>query len=398
MSHPLDIPGSPGGPLVGLRFAVKEVIDVGGVPTNAGSPAWAASHPVPDEHAPTVRMLLEAGATLAGKAVSDELAFSVHGTNPHYGMPPNPAAPGHVPGGSSSGSASAVASADVEFALGTDTGGSVRVPASYCGLFGIRPSWGGTDTTGAVPLAPSFDTIGWFARDPATLQRVGEVLLRVTPQPTRPLALVPVAEGLEVARGDVATEVLAGLSQSFGACVDVPRSLGVDLHQWAAVRYAIQSFETWQAHGEWGRSHLAELGRGVRQRLEACSRTTAEEYDDARRRRDEIRALLDERVGPDEVLCLPTTPTPSPALDGLEDGAEARRTTVFALGAIAGLWGSPEVSVPGVQVAGLPVGMSLVGRPGEDLRLLAFLTSGRHPLRRLDRHRAGQPHTTRSRL
>ncbi|WP_426246500.1 amidase [Nocardioides sp. LHG3406-4] len=373
MLHELDIPGPAGGPLTGLRVAVKDVIDVAGVPTSAGSPAWAESHEVPENHAGAVQALLTAGAIIAGKAVSDELAFSVHGTNPHYGMPPNPAAPGHIPGGSSSGSASAVASGDVDIALGSDTGGSVRVPASYCGIFGVRPSWARSDTSGVVPLAPSFDTVGWFARDAATLERVGEVLLASSAVAPDALILVPLAEAFEVARADVAADVLAGLTETFGASVTAPRSLGFDLYDLAAVRYRIQTFETWQAHGEWGAPRLAQLGRGVRARLEASAHTTQTEYDDARRRRDEICQVLEDRVGPDEVLCLPTTPTPAPALDRLDEGSEERRTGVFALGAIAGLWGSPEVTVPGVRTEGVPVGTSLVGRPGDDLRLLAFL-------------------------
>jgi amidase len=378
MIEDLDIPGSPTGRLAGRRFAVKDVIDVDGVPTTAGSPVWAASHPVPDRHAPVVRRLLEAGASLAGKAISDELAFSVDGTNPHHGMPPNPAAPGHIPGGSSSGSASAVASGDVDFALGTDTGGSVRVPASYCGVFGIRPSWGSTDTTGVVPLAPSFDTVGWFARDAGTLHDVGEVLLDRTPPPGASdarLTLLPFTEAFELAAPGVADAVLVRLRETFGDAVAAPRSLAADLTDWAAVRYAIQSFETWRAHGALAGSRLADLGTGVGQRLAACARTTRSEYDAARRRRDEIVHTLDRLVAPGVVLCLPTTPAPAPAVAALGQGNDARRRGVFALGALAGLWGSPEVSMPGARVDGIPVGASLVGRPGDDLRLLDLLRS-----------------------
>lgn len=379
MLHELELAGPPGGPLEGLRFAVKDVIDVLGVRTSAGSPAWASSHQLPERHAPCVQALLDAGATLVGTAVGDELAFSVHGTNPHHGMPPNPAAPGHVPGGSSSGSASAVASRAVDFALGTDTGGSVRVPASYCGVFGLRPTWGRTDTTGVVPLAPSFDTVGWFAREPETLDLVGRVLLGLPGLPAADPTLVPVAEAFGVARPDVAKAVLAELRATFGASVTAERFLGVDLHDLASVRHTIQTFETWRAHGEWGRTRLADLGPGVRQRLEACSLTTVDQYDDARRRRDEICRQLVERVAPDELLCLPTTPTPAPSRDRLGEGAETRRANIFALGALAGLWGGPEVSMPAAKVDGLPVGTSLVGAPGCDERMLAFLRAAPRP-------------------
>ncbi|MDN5856498.1 MAG: amidase, partial [Actinomycetia bacterium] len=289
LHRPLNVDGAADGPLAGRSFAVKDVIDVEGVPTSAGSPSWEATHLVPLRHASTVRALLDAGATLVGKAVSDELAYSVNGTNPHHGMPPNPAAPGHVPGGSSSGSASAVATGDVDLALGTDTGGSVRVPASYCGVFGIRPTWGATDTTRVVHLAPSFDTIGWFTRDAETMRSVGEVLLPPGDrQEQAALTLVPLGEAFDIARPDVGAAVLDGLRRTFGDAVTTPRRLGVDLRAWASVRYAIQTYETWQLHGAWAQPHLAKLGRGVRGRLEACEATTFEQYDAACRQRDEI--------------------------------------------------------------------------------------------------------------
>ena len=161
--------GSPGGPLEGLRFAVKDLLDVAGTRTGAGNPDWLGEAPVAHRHAPTVAALLDAGADLWGKTVTDELAFSLSGTNVHYGTPDNPAAPGRIPGGSSAGSASAVAGRVVDLALGTDTGGSIRVPASYCGIWGIRPTQGIVDTAGMVPLAPTFDTIGLLAANPVVL-------------------------------------------------------------------------------------------------------------------------------------------------------------------------------------------------------------------------------------
>src|ERR687890_1761221 len=165
------------GPLAGLTFAVKDLFDLAGYPTGCGSPHMLAMSGIKTRTAPTVQRLLDAGARLVGKTITDELAFSLSGKNAHFGTPVNGGAPDRVPGGSSSGSASAVSNELCDFALGTDTGGSVRGPASHCGLFGIRPTHGRVSLEGCHDLAPSFDTCGYFTRDGATFIRVGEVLL-----------------------------------------------------------------------------------------------------------------------------------------------------------------------------------------------------------------------------
>src|SRR5438552_2430037 len=174
---PVRIAGAPRGPLTGLTFADKDLFDVAGHPTGGGNPDWARQHPVPTRHAWAVQRLLDAGATLIGKTVTDEVSLGILGENPFDGTPLNPKAPDRVPGGSSSGSASAVAQGLCDVALGTDTGGSVRVPASFCGLYGIRPTHGRIDTSGMMPQAPTSDTTGWFARDVDTFARVSSVML-----------------------------------------------------------------------------------------------------------------------------------------------------------------------------------------------------------------------------
>src|SRR5262252_4073731 len=173
----IRIEGRPDGPLAGLTFAAKDLFDVAGHPTGGGNPDWAAHNPVPTRHAWAVARLLEAGATLIGKTITDEVSLGIVGENAFYGTPVNPRAPGRVPGGSSSGSAAAVAGGRCDTALGTDTGGSVRVPASFCGLYGIRPTHGRLPLDGMMPQAPSSDTTGWFARDTGTFARVSQVML-----------------------------------------------------------------------------------------------------------------------------------------------------------------------------------------------------------------------------
>src|SRR5467141_1862666 len=169
--------GRAGGPLSGLTFAAKDLFDVAGHPTGGGNPDWARQNPVPTRHAWAVQHLLDAGATLIGKTITDEVSLGIVGENAFYGTPVNPRAPDRVPGGSSSGSAAAVAAGLCDTALGTDTGGSVRVPASYCGLYGIRPTHGRIASAGMMPHVPSADTVGWFARDATMLARVGAAML-----------------------------------------------------------------------------------------------------------------------------------------------------------------------------------------------------------------------------
>ena len=159
----VEVPSAADGPLKDLTFAVKDIFDVAGYPTGGGSPVMRAESPIHKTSAPIVQAMLDAGAKFVGKTQTDELTFSMNGQNKHYPEPINVRAEGRITGGSSSGSAAAVAAHLCDFAIGSDTGGSVRTPASYCGLFGIRPTHGRVNNHRAMPLAPSFDTAGYFA-------------------------------------------------------------------------------------------------------------------------------------------------------------------------------------------------------------------------------------------
>src|ERR1700756_1453132 len=200
----VHIEGRPGGPLAGLTFAAKDLFDVAGYPTGGGNPDWARQNPVPVRHAWAVQRLLDAGATLIGKTITDEVSLGILGENPFDGTPLNPRAPGRVPGGSSSGSASAVAQGLCDTALGTDTGGSVRVPASFCGLHGIRPTHGRLDLTGMLPQAPTSDTTGWFARDAETFARVSAALFGHPMPADLPARLVVAVDAFGLADAETA--------------------------------------------------------------------------------------------------------------------------------------------------------------------------------------------------
>jgi len=368
----LRIQRGQGGALANLTFAVKDFFDVAGVPTGAGSPDWLATHEVPTVNAPAVDLLLDAGACLVGKTQTDELAWSLNGENFHFGTPVNPAAPGRIPGGSSSGSASAVAGELVDFSIGSDTGGSVRLPASYCGIIGMRPSHGRIPISGAVPLAPSYDSVGWFARDAALFARVAAVLLgglRPAPAPTRLL----IADDLFAAAGLPVTEALkqgvnsvrAGFSRSDH--VDVAQG---ELPAWRNVFRLIQSSEAYAAHGVWIAATKPKFGPGVRERFAAAARLDEEEVAAAKALRSEIKKRMDDLLGADAILLLPSAPGIAP-LRGLPEATlDAFRAKALELLCPAGHAGLPQISLPLGRLEGCPVGLSLMAPRGGDEMLL----------------------------
>ncbi|MGH7412790.1 MAG: amidase family protein, partial [Candidatus Rokuibacteriota bacterium] len=243
----LRIAGASSGPLAGLTFAAKDLFDVAGHPTGGGNPDWGRQHPVPTRHAWAVQRLLDAGLTLIGKTVTDEVSLGILGENPFDGTPLNPTAPDRVPGGSSSGSASAVAQGLCDTALGTDTGGSVRVPASFCGLHGIRPTHGRLDLTGMLPQAPTSDTTGWFARDAQTFARVSEVILGEPIPAARPARLVVAQDAFGLADEETA-DALRPMVRRLGALVEHVREdvmAPPGLTAWARAQRTLQPWEAW---------------------------------------------------------------------------------------------------------------------------------------------------------
>ncbi|WP_246696776.1 amidase [Methylobacterium planeticum] len=360
------------GPLAGLGFGLKDLFDLAGVPTGAGSPDWLATHPVPATSAPVVETLLAAGARLVGKTQTDEIAWSLNGENAHYGTPRNVAAPGRIPGGSSSGSAAATAAGLVDFAIGTDTGGSVRLPASYCGLYGLRPSHGRISLAGAVPLAPSYDTAGWFARDAAILARVGRVLLGETPPQPRPRRLL-IARDLFERAGPAVTEALdeaLGHLRAQFATVEAVTVAGEAAGAWRNAFRLIQSHEAWAAHGAWIARVQPRFGPGVRERFEAASRLDAGEVAAATALRRTIAAELRALLGEDAVLALPSAPGIAPHLATPEAELDGFRARALELLCPAGHAGLPQVSLPRARLDGCPLGLSLIAGPGRDETLL----------------------------
>lgn len=383
----LPYPGAPvanaaSGPLAGLTFAAKDLFDVEGYPTGAGSPHVLAMSGVKASTAPIVRRLLEAGAQFVGKTHTDELAFSLNGKNAHFGTPVNGAAPDRIPGGSSSGSASAVSNRLCDFALGTDTGGSVRGPASHCGLFGIRPTHGRVTLEGCFDLAPSFDTCGFFARDDATFERVGAVVLGedTTPLPEgwRLMLAADAFSMLDMEVREALAVVIERIEASFGEAelVEVAPQ-GFERLYWA-FRY-LQGREAWEVDGPMIERFQPPLGPGVAERFAFSKGVTDEQVRESNLVRDEMRRRMADILGADGVLVLPTMPDAAPLLNESEATLDDYRNRAVNLLSLAGLAGLPQVSMPLATRFGAPLGLSIMGPAGSDLSLvrLAGRMSGR---------------------
>ena len=366
------VQGSSTGPLAGLGFAVKDLIDVAGVPTGGGNPDWPRFAPTPARHAWVVQTLLEAGASVVGKTVTDEVSLGILGENAHDGTPLNPAAPGRVPGGSSSGSASAVAAGNCDFALGTDSGGSVRVPASFCGLYGIRPTHGRIDFAGITVQAPSADTCGWFARDAATFARVGEVLLGASMPAALPTTLLVATDAFGFAEEAVA-QALAPIVERLAALIGQRRDAVLappGLSIWQRAQRVLQSSESWKTFEPWLDQCNPRMAFGVARGLIQGSMLTDAERSAATLMRIEARAHLRALLPPGTILCLPTTPFPAPLKDLPLSTLGPLRERISCLTSHGGLTGVPQVNIPGALVDGAPVGLSIIGARGTDLDLL----------------------------
>jgi amidase len=361
--------------LSGVRLAVKDLIDVRGLPTGGGNPTWAAGHAAPaTADAPCVAALRAAGAQVVGKTVTDELAFSLEGENAFHGTPRHPLDAARLPGGSSSGSAVAVAWGEADVALGTDTGGSVRVPASFCGVPALRPTHGRVPLTGVLPFAPSFDTVGWFARDTRLLRDAGHVLLG-TPDANanlRPLRLCLAEDALALADAPVQQALRrwcarAGIGDTRRAYGE---GAGRDWRRWGEAYSVLQGLEIQHSLGPWIRAHRPVFGPAIAPRFaQALALNPAQGLAWQRWRETAARELI-ERLGLDEAWLIPAAPCTALHREadlGVRGDFYER---ALALGALAGHAGLPQLVLPLALVDGLPVGVSFIGAPGSDHRLL----------------------------
>lgn len=355
------------GPLDGLTFAVKDLIDVEDVRTGGGNPDWLKGQMPAAKSAPAVAALLGAGAMLNGKTITDELAFGLEGVNAHYGTPINPACPDRIPGGSSSGSAVAVAAELVDFALGTDTGGSVRVPSSFVGVFGFRPTHGVVSVSGVIPFSPSYDTVGWFARDIKTLSRVGDVLLpKAEAAPIRTLKLV--ADAFALADPGVAA-LLRSRCEALGISEEITLFDGAP-DQWLECYRVVQCAGIWEQLGPWISSAQPRFGAAVAPRFAEASSITAAEIAQWMPIRATLAARVRGLLGSGVGLVIPTAPRIALRKNAPPSEYSDFYPRALTITSIAGHAGLPQISVPVGDLDGCPIGLSVVASPGHDRALL----------------------------
>ena len=374
--HDLEAPvkGATTGPLAGLTAAVKDMYDIKGTRSGGGNPDWLAQAAPAARNASVVQQILDAGATIIGKTISEEFFFSLTGTNAHYGIPLNPRAPGRVPGGSSSGSASAAASNACDFAIGSDTGGSVRIPASFCGLYGLRPTHARVDMTGAMEMAHSFDVGGWFANAPGIFRRVGPVLLAGECADAAITGMIVLDDAFAEADPEVAALMKAALGAMAG---DLPkpsheRISPEGLDAWREGFRILQSHEIWQAYGDFVTRHNPALGPGVKERFRFAATVTDADTAAANAVRRRARERIDSVVRPGTILALPTSPSIAPLASSTPEQLEAFRVRALRMTSIAGLSGLPQVSIPIGTLGGCPAGLSFIGWRGGDEALLGL--------------------------
>lgn len=381
----LDLLPTGSGPLDGLRFGVKDIIDLAGTVTGCGNPTWRDTHPPAAVHAVCVELLLRAGARCVAKTVTDQLAYSLLGVNHFYGTPLNPKAPDRVPGGSSSGSASVVASGLVDFSLGTDTGGSVRVPASNCGIYGLRPSHDRISVAGVMPFAPTFDTVGVHAASADVLARAATVLLSCEqPQVVAPDTVHLLRDAFELVDLDVRQALdapLDRLRQRFGSRLreTTLRDLaGDDLPTCFETYCVVQWAEIRSSLGSWIEERKPDFGPQIAKSFELTTSLDRRRIAEASRRRESCYRRLRASLGPRDLILLPTVPAPAPLKGNVPPrtssfGGSDYYSRALALTSIAGIGRLPQVSMPLGDVGGVPVGLSLLGAHGEDAFLLGVV-------------------------
>ena len=379
---PPIIKGSASGPLNGLTFTVKDLYDIADHITGNGSPAWLESHKPATKTAQIVQSCLNAGATMIGKVICDEFFYSFIGENAHYGTPVNSAAHSKIPGGSSSGSAASVAGRICDFSLGSDTGGSVRIPAAFCGLYGLRPTYGRLSLEGATPMAPSFDTAGWFARDLNVFSKVGHVLLDQHPN-TVEIKEVRLAEfAFNFADDEISIPLRKWIAlNQFNITVGEPVTHlpeKINLDEAREAFRIIQAWEVWQTFGSWIERTKPSLGPGVKERMDIAKTVTTDERDNKIFYKKMVATVLQKTIPEGTILALPVTASLPVDVNTDPEILNTYRAKTLSLICLASLSGLPQISIPVTKSNGIPVSLGLIGWKGSDEALISMASRLAH--------------------
>lgn len=369
------LPGASDGPLAGLTFAAKDIFDIAGRVACCGNPDWLLTHEPATKTAPVVQQLLDAGATLVGTTITTELVMGLTGENQHYGTPINVAAPGRVPGGSSAGSAAAVAAGLVDFALGSDTGGSVRTPGSFCGIFAIRPTHGRLSLEGVMPFAASLDAVGWFARDGALLERVGHVLLSTpkTRVAAKPTSLLVATDAFAVVDPEIRSALMPAIDRvaaRFGSTRNVEMADGEDLENWSKLIAVFREKEGWETHHDWIERCNPRLSEQNAMRMKLGQNISADDVARAKVARAAVRKRMESLLAGGAVLAVPAGPSVAPPVRTGNDATWRLVGKNGRINSVSPLAGLPQVSLPLAKVDGLPMGLGLIAWAGNDELLL----------------------------
>ncbi|GJM96353.1 hypothetical protein PR202_ga13179 [Eleusine coracana subsp. coracana] len=381
-------------PLTGLCFAIADALHVRGYITSFGSLEWARTHEEATQTSPVVSALVDGGATCVGKTVIDEMAYSIHGDNKHLNTPTNPAAPDRVPGGCSSGSAVAVAGGMVDFALGIDSIGGVRIPGAYCGVLAFRPSHAVVSNGGVIPVAPSLDTIGWFARDPSVLRRVGHLLLRLPYADIRPprhfyiaddcfeLSKIPARKltqvvtksveklfGRQVTRVNLGNYLASRIStlKNYSNGQENADTKGPSLLALSNAMRLLHKREFKDQHMEWINSVKASVDARI---VSSLSNDGDSVIDSCQHVRNEARLALSALLKDDGILVIPTALGSPPKLNAKELSSENYNSQTSCLSSIASMSGCCQVSIPLGTHDKCPISVSFIARHGGDRFLL----------------------------
>jgi aspartyl-tRNA(Asn)/glutamyl-tRNA(Gln) amidotransferase subunit A len=354
--------------LSGKTLAVKDLFHMAGLPTGAGSPDWLRTHDLAEITSPVISSLLAAGCEFAGKTLTDELAYSLNGQNQHYGTPVNPAAPERLPGGSSSGSAVAVANHSADIGLGTDTGGSIRVPASYNGLYGLRPTHNLVSTDALIDLAPRFDTVGWLTRDFATQLAIADLFL---PKTSVELGSIVIADLPWLPHWSAKVGGLAQRLAALGFAVNTLAIPEDTLAQASAAFRTLQARQIWRSHGQWIIEENPSFAPDIQERFLWCATLCAQEESQAQDAADNFIAYWQDAVMPmGSCLLMPSAPGAAPLLSSTAQYLADYRNQLMGLTAPTGLTGGVQLSIPAMADQGAPWGLSLCAGAGNDWALL----------------------------
>ena len=370
------------GILKDLSFAVKDNIDIKDQITGYGSPGWGETHHKSIVNSICSEQLLCEGAIFKGKTKCDELAYSLLGVNSFYGTPVNPKAPNRIPGGSSSGSASAVASDLVDFSIGTDTGGSVRVPASNCGIWGYRPSHGVISVSGVLGLAPSFDTVGILSQNGHTLEKVMHVLLAEEYSKGSFNPSVCFADDVfQLSDKSIASSlqpikniIISNFETQASKLSDIA-DLDISFTELFLQLGFLLSIEIWNTFGSWVKNEKPKLSSEVQYGLsnyaESANRNDIQK---ALLAKNKFKNSLNEFLCKGNILCFPTTVDLAPRLKDITPDFLAGDYVPRAMcvNAISSLSGTPQITIPAAEANGVPVGLSFVAGYGQDMMLIDF--------------------------